>query len=88
MLIRILACACTALAVTMIPAGSIFADPCGMVPPIYSGQGQPITRIGELALETLLQLCDGSSVPGQRIQVPVELVPRGTTGPARLAVKA
>ena len=23
------------------------ADPCGMVPPIYQGQGPPITRIGE-----------------------------------------
>ena len=26
---------------------SCFADPCGMVPPIYTGEGQPITRIGE-----------------------------------------
>ena len=26
------------------PAG---ADPCGMVPPIYTGPGQPITRIGD-----------------------------------------
>ena len=42
---------------------------------------QPITRIGELALETLLHLCDGGTTPGQRIQVPVELVVRGTTGP-------
>ncbi|MEK6238532.1 MAG: DUF2330 domain-containing protein, partial [Planctomycetales bacterium] len=25
------------------------ADPCGMVPPIYQGQGSPITRIGEQA---------------------------------------
>ena len=23
------------------------ADPCGMVPPIYTGPGQPITRVGE-----------------------------------------
>ncbi len=44
---------------------------------------QPITRIGELALETLLQLCNGEAVPGQRIRVPVELVVRGTT--AKLA---
>jgi LacI family transcriptional regulator len=42
---------------------------------------QPITRIGELALETLLQLCDGKVEPGQRILVPVELVVRGTTAP-------
>jgi LacI family transcriptional regulator len=40
---------------------------------------QPITRIGELALETLLQLRDGKIEPGQRILVPVELVVRGTT---------
>jgi LacI family transcriptional regulator len=40
---------------------------------------QPITRIGELALETLLQLCDGKAEPGQRILVPVELIVRGTT---------
>ena len=24
-----------------------FADPCGMVPPIYTGEGVPLTRIGE-----------------------------------------
>ena len=23
------------------------ADPCGMVPPIYTGPGQPITRTGD-----------------------------------------
>jgi LacI family transcriptional regulator len=40
---------------------------------------QPITRIGELALETLLQLCDGRAEPGKRILVPVELIVRGTT---------
>ncbi|MEK6236276.1 MAG: DUF2330 domain-containing protein, partial [Planctomycetales bacterium] len=28
-------------------AGSAMADPCGMVPPIYQGQGSPITRVGE-----------------------------------------
>jgi LacI family transcriptional regulator len=43
---------------------------------------QPIMRIGELALETLLQMCDDKAEPGQRILVPVELVVRGTTGPA------
>ena len=25
----------------------VHADPCGMVPPVYVGKGQPITRIGE-----------------------------------------
>ena len=25
---------------------SLIADPCGMVPPIYNGQGPPITRVG------------------------------------------
>jgi len=44
---------------------------------------QPITRIGELALETLLDLLNDRTIPGQRIQVPVELVIRGTTGPVR-----
>lgn len=28
-------------------AGPALADPCGMVPPIYTGPGNPITRIGE-----------------------------------------
>ncbi|MEK6236310.1 MAG: hypothetical protein N2C14_16510, partial [Planctomycetales bacterium] len=27
----------------------VAADPCGMVPPVYQGQGSPITRIGEQA---------------------------------------
>ena len=31
----------------LIAATSAQADPCGMVPPIYTGDGQPITRIGE-----------------------------------------
>lgn len=44
---------------------------------------QPITRIGELTLETLLDLLDKKMAPGQRIQVPVELVVRGTSGSAR-----
>ena len=44
---------------------------------------QPLTRIGELALETLLDLLDGKTTPGQRIRVPVELVVRGTSSPAR-----
>jgi len=44
---------------------------------------QPITRIGELALETLLDLLDDKTTPGQRIRVPVELVVRGTSGPVR-----
>ena len=26
--------------------GMVLADPCGMVPPIYQGQGIPIARIG------------------------------------------
>ena len=29
-----------------VPSG-LLADPCGMVPPIYQGPGNPITRIGE-----------------------------------------
>ncbi len=28
-------------------ATTALADPCGMVPPIYQGQGPPITRVGE-----------------------------------------
>src|SRR3954470_19146971 len=38
----ILACA-LALA---LPAAIAAADPCGMVPPIYTGPGVPITRVG------------------------------------------
>lgn len=59
----------------------------------YFGRGglttvkQPITQIGELALETLLLLCDGKSKPGQRVQVPVELVVRGTTCVAPAATR-
>ncbi|MFQ5733293.1 MAG: hypothetical protein ACE5KM_15230, partial [Planctomycetaceae bacterium] len=26
---------------------SVFADPCGMVPPIYTGPGTPIARTGD-----------------------------------------
>ena len=37
---------CLALSVCF-TARSAQADPCGMVPPIHQGQGQPITRIGE-----------------------------------------
>jgi len=59
----------------------------------YFGSGglttvrQPITEMGELALETLLRLCDGEVAPGQVIRVPVELVVRGTTGPVRAAAR-
>jgi len=60
----------------------------------YFGSGglttikQPITEMGELALETLLRLCDGEVAPGQVIRVPVELVVRGTTGPVTEAAEA
>ncbi len=33
------------VAMTLFPA-LVHADPCGMVPPVYVGEGQPITRIG------------------------------------------
>lgn len=39
----------TLLAITIVVCGvnsNSFADPCGMVPPIYHGAGTPITRIG------------------------------------------
>ena len=29
-----------------IAVGTLQADPCGMVPPVYIGEGQPITRVG------------------------------------------
>ena len=34
------------LAMTFVPC-LVHADPCGMVPPIYTGPGQPITRVGD-----------------------------------------
>ena len=36
-----------ALTIWLLAGGTLFADPCGMVPPVYIGEGQPITRIGE-----------------------------------------
>jgi len=33
------------LIIATLIATSVFADPCGMVPPIYTGPGVPITRI-------------------------------------------
>lgn len=41
---------------------------------------QPITQIGELAMETLVKLCEGELEPGDHIHVPTELIVRGTTG--------
>jgi hypothetical protein len=35
------------LAVAVAAPNSLWADPCGMVPPVYQGPGTPITRIGE-----------------------------------------
>lgn len=33
-------------ALAALASAEAFADPCGMVPPIYTGPGQPITRVG------------------------------------------
>ena len=35
-----------ALALVLIPAGLALADPCGMVPPVWVGDGPPLTRVG------------------------------------------
>ncbi len=35
------------LAAAVAAPSSLWADPCGMVPPVYQGPGTPITRIGE-----------------------------------------
>ena len=43
---RMLKTNCLAVFTTALIAVSAFADPCGMVPPIYTGEGPPITRIG------------------------------------------
>ncbi|MGB6041906.1 MAG: hypothetical protein WBF93_02000, partial [Pirellulales bacterium] len=37
----------TIVAVAMLGTSGALADPCGMVPPVYVGEGVPITRIGE-----------------------------------------
>ncbi|MEK6234912.1 MAG: hypothetical protein N2C14_09385, partial [Planctomycetales bacterium] len=36
-------------------ASQLQADPCGMVPPIYQGEGSPITRVGEQATYVFFQ---------------------------------
>lgn len=36
-----------AISLLVIAAETSLADPCGMVPPIYAGAGDPITRVGE-----------------------------------------
>ena len=42
-----LACyVCLALLTNSLASASLSADPCGMVPPIYTGPGSPITRTG------------------------------------------
>jgi len=42
-----LACyVCLALLTNSLATASLSADPCGMVPPIYTGTGSPITRTG------------------------------------------
>ena len=38
---------CMVLVVTTLASTFAWADPCGMVPPVYVGPGVPITRIGE-----------------------------------------
>ena len=38
---------CMVLAVTTLASTLAWADPCGMVPPVYLGPGQPITRVGK-----------------------------------------
>lgn len=35
-----------ALLLTFLVVSPVLSDPCGMVPPIYTGKGSPITRIG------------------------------------------
>jgi LacI family transcriptional regulator len=44
---------------------------------------QPITQIGEKALEMLVDLVDRRTKPGAHIQMPMELIIRGTTGPVQ-----
>jgi len=38
---------CWPLLAVALLAAPAFADPCGMVPPIYTGKGVPLTRVGE-----------------------------------------
>ncbi|MEK6239431.1 MAG: hypothetical protein N2C14_32335 [Planctomycetales bacterium] len=35
-----------AIVFTVLFAAHLQADPCGMAPPIYQGEGSPITRVG------------------------------------------
>jgi hypothetical protein len=45
--IRLVVCCAVVAALSLSVLNSSFADPCGMVPPIYDGPGVPITRVGE-----------------------------------------
>jgi len=36
-----------AMLLTLIATPRLLADPCGMVPPIYQGEGPPIVRVGD-----------------------------------------
>ena len=38
---------CAVLVVMTLASTFAWADPCGMVPPVYVGPGTPITRVGE-----------------------------------------
>ena len=37
---------CWPLLAVVLLAARAFADPCGMVPPINTGEGVPLTRVG------------------------------------------
>jgi LacI family transcriptional regulator len=43
---------------------------------------QPLHDLGARALRMLIELLDGRDVPGH-VQLPAELVVRGSTGPAK-----
>jgi DNA-binding LacI/PurR family transcriptional regulator len=44
---------------------------------------QPMTRIGELATEMLLELIEGAAEPGRQVILPTELVLRQSAAPPR-----
>jgi LacI family transcriptional regulator len=57
---------------------SRYLPPCGL-----TTVRQPITLIGERALEMLVDLIDERTQPGVHVQVPMELIIRGTTAPVQ-----
>jgi LacI family transcriptional regulator len=56
-------------------------EPASLVTPALTTVRQPLTRIGAVAADLLLQWIDGEEPAAMHIELPVELVQRGSTAP-------